>query len=156
MHKRISLGLAIHNHQPVGNFPFVFADLYQKVYEPMVALLERHPRIRLAMHYSGPLLDWLDVERPELLERLAALVKREQVEIMTGAYYEPILPMIPDRDKLAQVVAYTAELRRRFGCEPSGLWPKRPGGGRCAGRSRFRGARSGRNCGGRPPKPIWW
>ena len=122
MRKTISLGLAIHNHQPVGNFPFVFADLYQKAYEPMVSLLERHPRIRLAMHYSGPLLDWLDAERPEFLQRLAALVKREQVEIMTGAYYEPILPMIPDRDKLAQVVAYTAELRRRFGCEPSGLW----------------------------------
>ncbi|TAK33641.1 MAG: DUF1926 domain-containing protein [Chloroflexota bacterium] len=122
MQKRISLGLAIHNHQPVGNFPFVFEELYKKAYEPMIRLLERHPRVRLAMHYSGPLLDWLEAERPELLERLAGLVRSGQVEIMTGAYYEPILPMIPDRDKVAQVASYTAQLRRRFGCEPSGLW----------------------------------
>ena len=30
MAPRISLALAIHNHQPVGNFGWVFADVYNQ------------------------------------------------------------------------------------------------------------------------------
>ncbi|MBI3536284.1 MAG: hypothetical protein HY070_01780, partial [Chloroflexi bacterium] len=55
--KSIHLALAIHNHQPVGNFDFVFAEAYEKAYAPMLALLERHPRVKLVLHYSGPLRD---------------------------------------------------------------------------------------------------
>ena len=44
---RISLALAIHNHQPVGNFGWVFAEVYEQAYVPMVEALERHPGVRL-------------------------------------------------------------------------------------------------------------
>ena len=37
----------------------------------MVAALERHPDVRLSLHYSGPLLDWLRAERPAFIDRLA-------------------------------------------------------------------------------------
>src|SRR4029078_2169449 len=56
---RISLALALHNHQPVGNFGWVFADVFEKAYAPMIDALERHPDVRLSLHYTGPLLDWL-------------------------------------------------------------------------------------------------
>ena len=36
----------------------------------MVDALERHPTVRLALHYTGPLLDWLRAERPEFIARL--------------------------------------------------------------------------------------
>ncbi|HXG40183.1 MAG TPA: 4-alpha-glucanotransferase, partial [Candidatus Limnocylindrales bacterium] len=88
MGPRIALALAIHNHQPVGNFGWVIAEVYERAYEPFLAALERHPGVRLALHYSGPLLDWLRVERPEAIERLRALVARGQVELLGGGYYE--------------------------------------------------------------------
>jgi len=103
MPKKIYLALAIHSHQPVGNFDFVFAEAYEKAYLPMIEALEKHPTIRLALHYTGPLRDWLLANRSELIERIAALVSRGQVEMMTGGYYEPILVAIPDVDKLGQV-----------------------------------------------------
>ena len=84
MAPRISLALAIHNHQPVGNFGWVIAEVYGQAYLPMLEALERHPSVRLALHYSGPLLEWLRVERPEFIDRLAALVARDQVEILGG------------------------------------------------------------------------
>ncbi len=118
----LTLGLAIHNHQPVGNFPSVFEQAYRQAYEPMVGALERHPAIRLALHYSGPLLDWLQEAHPDLIARIRALVARGQVEIMTGGYYEPILPIIPDRDKHGQIVKLTASVRDLFGYEATGLW----------------------------------
>ncbi len=122
MSKHIYLVLAIHNHQPVGNFDHVFAEAYDKAYAPMVDILERHPGIRLALHYTGPLRDWLVENRPEFLPRIAALVERGQVEIMTGGYYEPILPSIPDADKLGQIARMTSAVQKDFGYQPRGAW----------------------------------
>ena len=122
MSKKIYLALAIHNHQPVGNFDFVFAEAYQRAYLPMIEALEKHPAIRLALHYTGPLRDWLVANRPELIERIAALVARGQVEMLTGGYYEPILAAIPDADKLGQVRKLTQAVQDDFGYTPTGGW----------------------------------
>src|SRR5258708_31587479 len=93
--KTIHLGLLLHNRQPVGNFPWVFQKVYEESYLPLINALERHARIRLSLHYTGSLLDWLGEAHPEFLERIAALVARRQVEMVGGGYYEPILPSIP-------------------------------------------------------------
>lgn len=120
--KQIYLGLAIHNHQPLGNFPWVFEQAYQQAYLPMVEALERHPAVRLSLHYSGCLIDWLEQNHPEFFGPLAQLVSRHQVEIMGGAYYEPILSSIPDADKAGQIDKMAVFLKQRFGTEPDGLW----------------------------------
>lgn len=118
----LNLSLVIHNHQPVGNFDFVFAAATERAYDPILGLLERHPAVRLSLHYSGPLWDWLLARRPDHVERLKALVARGQVELLTGAYYEPILVSIPDADKVGQIRRMTDFLRRTFGVEPTGMW----------------------------------
>ena len=69
--RRISLALALHNHQPVGNFGWVFEEVFQQAYEPMVGALERHPAVRVGLHYSGPLLEWLRAERPASIDGCA-------------------------------------------------------------------------------------
>lgn len=120
--KHIYLGLAIHNHQPLGNFPWVFEEAYQQAYLPMVEALEMHPAVRLSLHYSGCLIDWLEQNHPEFLNRLAGLVNRNQVEIIGGAYYEPILPAIPDADKIGQIFKMAAFVKQRFSANPTGLW----------------------------------
>ncbi|MGQ9684023.1 MAG: alpha-amylase/4-alpha-glucanotransferase domain-containing protein [Anaerolineae bacterium] len=122
MGKRIYLALALHNHQPVGNFDHVFAQAFHDAYEPLIAALERHPGMRLALHYSGPLRDWLLRNRPEFLPRVRALVARGQIEPLTGGYYEPILTSIPDADKLGQIAKLTAAVVEDFGTAPTGLW----------------------------------
>lgn len=120
--KSIHLALAIHNHQPVGNFNFVFAEAYQRAYLPMVELLERHRAVRLALHYTGPLHDWLAANQPELLRRIRALVASGQIEMMTGGYYEPILASIPDADKRGQIEKLTRAVVKDFGYAARGLW----------------------------------
>ena len=118
----IHLGLLFHNHQPVGNFPWVFEQVYEESYLPMIEALEQHPKVRLSLHYTGSLLDWIDEAHPEFMERIGALVQRKQVEIVSGGYYEPILPSIPDSDKIAQIRRLTERLRRDFGVTASGMW----------------------------------
>jgi len=119
---RISLALAIHNHQPVGNFGWVFADVYEQAYAPMLDALDRHPGVRLALHYTGPLLDWIRAERPEFLERLRALVERGQVELLGGGYYEPVLASLPERDRVGQLARMADEVERIAGRRPRGAW----------------------------------
>jgi hypothetical protein len=122
MAPRISLALILHNHQPVGNFGWVIEHVYTQAYEPMIAALERHPRIRVGLHYSGPLIGWLRENRPEALERIRGLVDREQVEILGGAYYEPILVALPERDRQGQLELMREEIGRLFGRKPAGAW----------------------------------
>ena len=106
----------------MGNFGWVFEEVFEKAYEPMVAALEAHPSIRVGLHYSGPLLQWLESERPEFISRLGDLVAREQVEILGGGLYEPILVSLPERDRQLQLTRMRAEVARLFGAEPSGAW----------------------------------
>ncbi|MBF8264358.1 MAG: DUF1926 protein [Dehalococcoidia bacterium] len=120
--KQIYLSLALHNHQPVGNFPSVFQQAYEMAYLPLVQLLETHPAIRLSLHYTGPLWDWLIDNHSDFLTRLASLRSRGQVELMTGGYYEPILPAIPDADKEGQISRMNTFIKERFSVHPTGLW----------------------------------
>lgn len=119
---QIYVSLAIHNHQPVGNFGWVFEEAFEKCYLPMVECLERHPKIRLALHYTGPLRDWLLENRPDFFPHLRRLVKRGQIEIMTGSYYEAVLASLTDVDKIGQVKKLTEAVREDFGYQATGLW----------------------------------
>ncbi|CAN5565722.1 DUF1926 domain-containing protein [soil metagenome] len=122
MSRRISLALVLHNHQPVGNFGWVIEEVFEKAYEPMVAALERHPHVRLGLHYTAPLLEWMDEQRPEFLDRLGALVGRDQVEMLGGAHFEPILVALPRRDRHGQLTRMRTDMERRFGAAPAGAW----------------------------------
>jgi hypothetical protein len=116
------LALVIHSHQPVGNFDHVVEEAYQKSYAPFVRGLSEHPHIRLSLHYSGVLLEWIETRHPEFFSQLRELIARRQVELMGGGHFEPILPAIPDTDKLAQIRKLTGYLRHHFGAEPTGAW----------------------------------
>ncbi len=122
MTSSIALALVIHNHQPAGNFGWVIDDIYQRAYEPMIAALERHERIRVGLHYTGPLLEWMDDNQPDALTRLRALVDRGQVEILGGGQFEPILVALPKGDRHGQLVRMRDDLARRFGAPPAGAW----------------------------------
>ena len=49
----------IHNHQPIGNFPEVFAQAFEKVYAPWMKTMISHPGIKWNLHISGILWDWI-------------------------------------------------------------------------------------------------
>ena len=122
MAPRISLALTLHNHQPVGNFGWVFAEVYDRAYRPMIDALERHPDVRLSLHYTGPLLEWLIAERPDAVDRLGTLIDRGQVEVLGGGHYEPVLASLPERDRVGQLVRMADTLEREFGRRPRGAW----------------------------------
>ncbi len=114
--------LVLHNHQPVGNFDGVIEQAYFDSYGPFLDELERQPHLPISLHVSGPLMEWLDEHRPDYLDRLAALVADGRLEIVGGAFYEPILTMIPSRDRVGQITQYTRWLENRLGAHVQGAW----------------------------------
>lgn len=88
----------------------------------MLDALERHPTVRLSLHYTGPLLEWLGVERPEFLERLRELAADGRVELMGGGLYEPVLAALPERDRIDQLVRMADTVERIAGVRPRGAW----------------------------------
>jgi 4-alpha-glucanotransferase len=122
MPPKFHLTLLIHAHQPCGNFDSVFASCYEKSYLPFVDLLEKHPSVHAALHYSGPLLQWFEKNRPEYFEKLRSLVQRGQIEMVGGGFYEPILVSIPPADQQEQITRMAAYLEHHFGQRPQGAW----------------------------------
>jgi len=122
MSNAVRLCFVLHDHQPVGNFDGVFEQAYQDSYRPMLDLLARHPGIRLALHTSGPLAEWLEANHPEYLDRLAELAAAKQIEIVGGAFYEPVLAMLPARDRIGQIRRYTDWLEHRLRTKVTGMW----------------------------------
>src|SRR3954471_8770672 len=111
---QVRLILALHNHQPVGNFDGVFEGAYRQSYLPFLQVLEKYPEIPFSLHTSGPLLEWLVERHPEYVARVRALVETGRVEILGGGFFEPILTMIPHRDRLGQVREFKAYLEEVF------------------------------------------
>lgn len=106
----------------MGNLDDVLEQSFARTYEPFIDVLERFPAMRVALHYSGSLLDWLVERKPEFIGRLKRLAAAGQVEILGGAYYEPILPAIPDEDKIGQIRLLAERLEELFGVKPRGMW----------------------------------
>ena len=120
--KRLKFLLAFHCHQPVGNYEHVFEDCFQKCYRPLVEALAAFPKIRFSLHYSGPLLRFIEKKHPENLELLGIMTSRGQVEWIGGGFYEPILPTIPARDAVAQIIKMRDWIAHRFNFDMRGLW----------------------------------
>jgi 4-alpha-glucanotransferase len=119
---RLRLALVFHQHQPAGNFPNVFSEVTERAYAPLVAALYRHPEVKASLHFSGPLLDWLERNRPDVIGDLSDLVRRGQIELLSGGYYEPVLVGIPRRDAVGQIRALSDRVHAVFGQRPLGAW----------------------------------
>lgn len=118
----INLLFGIHNHQPVGNFDGVMHQVYKDGYLPFINVLEKYPKVRISFHCTGPLFEWIEKNHPEYFDKLRKLSDRNQIEFMGGGFYEPLLPIIPQRDALGQIQMMQDYIKSKFGKTPQGMW----------------------------------
>ena len=119
---KVQFIFTIHNHQPVGNFDFVAEEAYRKSYLPFIETLERHPRIKIVLHYTGILYQFFEEKHPDFIGRLKDLVSAGRAEVLSGGFYEPVLAVLPDEDKIGQIRTLTDHIRRKLGFEARGMW----------------------------------
>lgn len=119
---RITLLLALHNHQPVGNFDSVFRHGHDVCYRPLLETIADAPAVKMSLHHSGPLLDWLVSNEPTTIDLLRKVVERGQVEVLGGGFYEPMLAVLPERDALGQIEKMANWCEQHLGVRPRGMW----------------------------------
>jgi len=113
---------AVHNHQPVGNFDHVIREAFEKSYKPFIDLVYTLGYPRVCFHFSGILYEWIEKNEKSYIDKLGEMVLRNQIEILGGGYYEPILGVIPERDRVVQIRKLSEYIYNRFGVYPRGLW----------------------------------
>ncbi len=118
----LTLLLGFHLHQPAGNFGFVFERAARRCYRPLLELIAAHPGLRLTLHVSGPLLDWLADNDAELLALIRDEVERGRLEILGSGLGEPVLTMLPPRDLERQILSMSERCRELLGARPRGAW----------------------------------
>lgn len=120
--KSINFPIVFHFHQPVDQFSFIYEDVYKKSYKPLIDNIFEFADVKFTLHFSGNLLEWLLNNKPDFIEKLKIMAKRNQIEIIGGGYYEPIFAIIPYRDKIAQMKKLSDLIKSEFGLEVKGAW----------------------------------
>ena len=140
MSERVRFLFGVHNHQPAGNFESVILDAARDAYHPFLEAVRDAPGMSLTVHSSGWLLAFLRERAQPTFDLLGRLAADGRIELLTGGFYEPILAMLPDHDKVGQIQALNEFLRASFGVRPRGMWlaervwePQLPGVLRAAG-----------------------
>jgi len=120
--KKINFLFGVHCHQPVGNFGHVFQESFDRCYSPFIDILLKHPGVRCALHFSGPLLEWIEENKKNYFKKITTLINRNQVELLSGGFYEPIITVIPEKDAVDQIKFMTGYIKDHFKKSPRGMW----------------------------------
>lgn len=118
----IKFAFYLHNHQPIGNFDEIFENAYQQAYLPLVKTLLSYHNFKFGIHNSGILLHWLEKKHPEFLDLIKQGVKTKNIDILSSAYGEPILSLIPKKDIIEQIKYFNDYLYKHFDYQARGLW----------------------------------
>ena len=121
-HDSLAFCFGVHNHQPIGNFEGVLRETTAHAYRPFFERLRARPEVRLTVHCTGSLLEWLRDHERATFDLLGDVVAAGRVELLTGGFYEPILAILPDGDKRGQIEHLSAFLTAHFGVRPRGMW----------------------------------
>ncbi len=119
---KTQLLFGIHCHQPYNNFYDVIEKATDKSYYPFLKILSEFKDVKIAVHYSGWLFDWIKKNRKDLFNLIKKLFDNGQIEIFTSGFYEPILAAIPEKDAILQIEKSNKFIKDNFGIHPEGLW----------------------------------
>ncbi len=119
---RIKLTFGTYNSQPVGSTQDQLETVYKSSYRPYLKLLYAYPKVKAAIHYSGNLLEWFSDKHPEIVLLINEMIKRRQIELLGGPFYNPILSILPNKDRISQIELQTTYIRKHFRKRPRGCW----------------------------------
>ncbi len=94
---------------------------FQTIYKPLAKFLYTHQSFPFSISLNGTVLQFLKKRKNELITIFKELVERKQLEILGGAYYDAILPLLFPVDRNGQIDLLTSEIRQTIGKRPRGM-----------------------------------
>ncbi len=120
--KTVRFVMALHNHQPVGNFDDVFDRACRVSYHPFLDTIEPFPWMKFVLHYSGPLWEWAEAHDRRLIQRVVEGARAGRFELLAGGLGEPILTMLPTADAVDQIRLVRRHLKKKYEVPTRGIW----------------------------------
>ena len=117
----LELVLGFDISHPPGMSRSVLKRAWLDAYSPLLQELEDRSSAVVSLRVSGVVLDFLENEHPEGIDRLRRLIERGQVEILGGAYYDAVLSSLPERDAIGQLRLCNRRMKHLLGVEPEGV-----------------------------------
>ncbi|MDR1363344.1 MAG: DUF1926 domain-containing protein [Spirochaetaceae bacterium] len=120
MSASVTLILGVHYHLPDGVGGSAFERLYNEKIRPVLSTLFKFPKIPVVLHFSGSLWYWIERNHSEIFMLAENMVRRKQLELLTGGFYEPMMPLVSYKDRLGHIEMLTTYLRKHFGKRTQG------------------------------------
>jgi predicted glycosyl hydrolase (DUF1957 family) len=115
-----------HIYQPPVQIPAVIKQIVNESYRPIIEALKSHPNAKITLNINGTLTEQLhDFGYDDLIESIAFLASRRQLEFTGSAKFHPLLPLIPEPEIKRQIKLNYDTNHHFFGkvYEPKGFFP---------------------------------
>ncbi|MHA1971679.1 MAG: hypothetical protein ACTSW1_01730 [Candidatus Hodarchaeales archaeon] len=115
-----------HIYQPPVQIAPVIKQVVKESYSPILQALREHPEAKVTFNINATLTEQLDdYGHQDIIEGLATLASRSQIEFTGSGKFHPLLPLIPEPKVLRQIKLNNDTNRKYFGkvYEPKGFFP---------------------------------
>ncbi|MCI6809644.1 MAG: DUF1926 domain-containing protein [Spirochaetia bacterium] len=93
---------------------------YKSIYAPLIKFLFSHPNFKFNISCSGAEISFLKKRHNELFTVCKTMIERNQMELLGGGFYNPVLPLLYPVDRNGQIDMLSSEIRQTFGKRPRG------------------------------------
>lgn len=114
--------MGAYSQLPPGTPLILLERALSDAYKPVLTYLYKHPEMRMHLYLPCAILEWFEQNHPEMNMLIADLVKKDQLELISGPYHQPILQVLPGKDRSGQLETTTTFLRKRFGKRARTVW----------------------------------
>ena len=115
----------------VGAYSQIASGTLNKVYEhilnttihPLLTEVYSRDNVELQLYLGGAVLQWLDSNDKSGADlAIKDLCKNKKIELLTGSYYQSILPLVPPSDRVSQIEKTTNLISRKYKFLPKTFW----------------------------------
>lgn len=107
---------------PFGSPNSSLERMLSAVLKPVLNFLYQNQSVCFNLYLSAKEIEWIESNHPEVNLMISALVKRNQLNILTGSYYQSILQTTPVWERSEQIEKMTTLIRKRYGNKADTLW----------------------------------
>jgi hypothetical protein len=109
----------------IGDAPYLSAELLDQYsnhfFRELFALCDRGT-FKFNLYANGSFLSFIQKRHAPLLAGLKSRVRTGAIEVMGGAFQDPVLPLLPKESQVAQIERMNEFLMRHLGIHPRGFW----------------------------------
>lgn len=117
--------MVLHAYQPPTQTEYILKRIVKNCYLPIMTGLLKQSSAKVTLNINGSLSEMLSDQYPEVIEKIVDLYKNDQLEFLESAAYHPILPLLPPRDRVYQILLNSTINQEIFGniYNPIGFFP---------------------------------